>query len=193
MQKKYVGIILGLLSFVILTSGCIYLDNFTAPNKNYGVNDTSYNTVANVSTKTFSAYGVSFKYPYNWKVDTGKNPDGSDMISAYEEVAFKATAFNIQIMNDTDISEQTVIAGMQKSIIPGGNKTASYTITLDNTTAYEDVYVVDNPNFSKLMRFTLIYFVKDGKSYLITLQASDKNFDKEKAKFGIILNSLKVQ
>lgn len=115
------------------------------------------------------------------------------MISAYEEVAFKATAFNIQIMNDTDISEQTVIEGMQKSIIPGGNKTASYTIIIDNQTAYEDVYVVNNPNFSKLMRFTLIYFVKDGKSYLITLQASDKGFDKEKAKFGIILNSLKVQ
>lgn len=193
MQNKYIMIIIGLLAFVILTSGCISLSNFIAPNKDYSVNDTSYNTVANVSTKTFSAHGVSFKYPSNWQVDTGKNPDGSNMISAYEAVAFKATAFNIQIMNNTDISEQAVIEGMQKSIIPGGNKTASYTITIDNKTAYEDVYILNNSNFNKLMRFTMIYFVKNDKSYLITLQASDKEFDKEKTKFAVILNSLKVQ
>ncbi|MEN6292079.1 MAG: hypothetical protein ABFD07_08740, partial [Methanobacterium sp.] len=59
--------------------------------------------------------------------------------------------------------------------------------------AYKDVFIYKNGDSSQNMRFEQIYFVKNGKTYLILLQATDNDFDKERQNFDIILNSLKVQ
>jgi len=64
-------------------------------------------------------------------------------------------------------------------------------MTIDNKTAYEDIFLVNDSHFSKIMRISQISLVKNDKPYLMLLQAPDEEFDKEKPYFAIILNSLK--
>lgn len=183
---------MGILIFVVLTSGCTYINGLLNNNASYTTNDTSYNLIAKTPTKTYSAYGVSFKYPSSWFA-TSDNATGSEMISVLKSISFNGVQFNVQIVPNNGMSEQGAVSQIQGSVTPGWTKNASYMITINNQKAHEDVYKVNDSHFSKLMRITMIYFSKNDRTYLLTLQAPDKDFDKEKPYFGIILNSLKVQ
>lgn len=194
MQKssKYIGIIIGLLAFVVLTSGCTSLNIFKNASDDYSANDTSYNITQDISTKTFSAYGVSFKYPSSWNV-IADNTSGINMIFASKDISFNNVQLQVQLIPNNGMSEQDVIKQFHESVTPGWSKNASYMIKIDNKTAYEDIYLVNDTHFSKLMRISNIYLIKNDKTYLITLQAPDNEFNKEKPNFSVILNSLKVQ
>lgn len=171
--------IIGLLAFIVLTSGRTSITNLITPSDKYSADDTSYNTNSNISTKTFSAYGISFKYPSSWYVYTD-NTSGSNMIFATKEVSFNNVQFQVQTVPNNGMSEQGAIKEIQESFTPGWDKNASYTLKIDNKTAYEDIYVVNDTHFSKLMRFANIYFVKNDKTYLIMLQAPDNELIKKK-------------
>lgn len=194
MQKssKYIGIIIGLLAFVVLTSGCTSLNIFKNTSDDFSANDTSYNITPDISTKKFSAYGVSFKYPSSWNV-IADNTSGSNAIFASKDVSFNNVQLQVQSIPNNGMSEQDVIKQFHESVTPGWSKNASYMIKIDNKTAYEDIYLVNDTHFSKLMRISNIYLIKNDKTYLITLQAPDNEFDKEKPNFSVILNSLKVE
>ncbi|MGF7118269.1 PsbP-related protein [Methanobacterium oryzae] len=193
MQKssKYIGIIIGLLTFVVLTSGCTSLNIFKNASNDFSANDTSYNITPDISIKKFSAYGVSFKYPSSWDV-IADNTSGSNTIFASKDVSFNNVQLQVQLIPNNGMSEQDVIKQFHESVTPGWSKNASYMIKIDNKTAYEDIYLVNDTHFSKLMRFANIYLIKNDKTYLITLQAPNNEFDKEKANFAVILNSFKA-
>lgn len=92
------------------------------------------------------------------------------------------------------MSEQAVVDQFQNSHTQGWEKISNDTLTIDGKTAYEDVYTVnDTQHFGELMRIHQIVFVKNDTTYVILLQAPDKNYDQEKSNFDIIINSLKVQ
>lgn len=186
----------------VLTSGCTSLDgvldmvNSKMGNKQL-TNDTSYaNINANTPTKTYSAYGISFKYPSSWSAES-ENESGSNMIFALKEISFNNVQFQIQILPNNGMSEKEAIRqiqdgnSVQSTISPSWEKKSSYTMTIDNKTAYEDIFLVNNSHFSKIMRIAQITLVKNDKTYLILLQAPDEEFDNEKPSFAIILNSLK--
>ena len=187
---------------VVLTSGCTSLDgvldkiNSKIGNKQL-TNDPSYaNINANTPTKTYSAYGISFKYPSSWSAES-ENESGSNMIFAFKEISFNNVQFQIQILPNNGMSEEEVIRQIQdghlvqNAISPNWEKKSSYTITIDNKTAYEDIFLVNDSHFSKIMRISQITLVKNDKTYLMLLQAPDEEFDNEKPYFAIILNSLK--
>ena len=184
---------------VVLTSGCVedngninQLLNYFFSYKNYNIEDTSYtNLSVNTPTKTFSAYGVSFKYPSNWIVNSD-NQTGHNIISVFKGVSFGGAQFQVEEIPNDGMTEESIIKGMQNSIIPGWIKKSSYWISIDNKTAYEDVYFINDTNFRD-SRMVHIYLVKNDITYLISLQAPDKDFDKEKPYFAIILNSLKIK
>ncbi len=188
---------------VVLTSGCTAVEgvldiiNSKMGNKQL-TNDTSYvNISANTPTKTYSAYGVSFKYPSSWSAES-ENESGSNMIFAFKEISFNNVQFQIQILPNNGMSEEEAIRQIQdgnlvqSAISPSWEKKSSYTMTIDNKTAYEDIFRVNESHFSKIMRISQITLVKNDKTYLILLQAPDEEFDKEKPYFAIILNSLKL-
>jgi len=188
---------------VLLTSGCISVDgvlnqvNNMVSDKSYAINDTSYiNLSANTPLKTYSAHGVSFKYPSSWWVQF-ENETGSNIIIAFKEVSFNNVQFQIQTIPNNGMSEEGAIKQIQEgnlvqsSVSPGWAKKSSYSITIDNKTAYEDVFLVNDSHFSKIMRIVQISLVKNDKTYLMLLQAPDEEFDSEKSYFAIILNSLK--
>ena len=189
---------MGVMVLVVLTSGCVEDDgninqllNYFFSYKNYNIEDTSYtNLSVNTPTKTFSAYGVSFKYPSNWIVNSD-NQTGHNIISVFKGVSFGGAQFQVEEIPNDGMTEESIIKGMQNSIIPGWIKKSSYWIRIDNKTAYEDIFLVNDSHFSKLMRIAQITLVKNDKTYLILLQAPDEEFDKEKPYFALILNSLK--
>ncbi|MEN6554552.1 MAG: PsbP-related protein [Methanobacterium sp.] len=172
---RYVGII-GILVFVVLTSGCTSINDF----------------VKSSGSGNFSAYNVSFNYPNGW-LAFADNQTGGKSISVSKDSSFNGVQFNLQIMNNNGLSEKGVINQMESSKTPGWRKISNTTLTIDGKKAYKDVFIYKNGDSSQNMRFEQIYFVKNGKTYLILLQATDNDFDKERQNFDIILNSLKVQ
>lgn len=198
--NKHIGIIIiGFIVAVVLTSGCVEIDgdinqllDYFLGNDNYKVEDTSYkNLSVNTPTETFSAYGVSFNHPSNWIVNSD-NQTGGNMIFASKDISLNGVQFQIQLIPNNGMPEEKVNRQFEMTLTPGWEKKSSYLMIINNETAYEDVYFVNDTNFHNL-RMTTIHLVKNDTTYLITLQAPDKDFDKEKPYFAMILNSLKIQ
>ncbi|MCE7698695.1 MAG: photosystem II reaction center PsbP family protein [Methanobacterium paludis] len=199
---RYTGIVIGVLVLVILISGCMYGDE-----TNLG-NNTSH-------IKTYSAYNISFNYSSNWyayNATTGSNnvvpgdlPLGGDVFTSNtnrsnnNDMIFvvskdDVTVFDVQIIPTGDLSEQEGIKLIKNSMIPDDwNKLSNGTLTIDGKTAYEDIYTAHDQSYNEQMRYEVIYLIKNGKTYYINMQAPDKEFDKEKSNFNIIINSFKVQ
>jgi len=145
-------------------------------------NDTSYKN-ANIPVESFSASGISFNYPSSWYIH--KNTDY--MISASKEPGGGDVQFYVQIT--AGITEEYAIKQSQGGTEPAWTKIEDYKITIDNKTSYEAVYTYDD---GKLLRLAQIILIKGDVSYILNLQAPDKEFDKEKPNFAVILNSFKA-
>lgn len=179
-SNKYIGIIIGILVLVILTSGCTSINELV---KSFG------NSTGN---GTFSAYGVSFNYPGGW-LALAENQTGSNSISVLKDSSFNGVQFNLQILNNNGLSEKGVIKQMETTSTPGWKKISHGTLTVDGKKAYKDVFIYNVTDSTSDLRFEQIYFVKNNKTYLILIQAPDKDFDSERSNFDLILNSFKVQ
>lgn len=195
-KEKIIGIF-GIILFIAIFGAYLIIGagsqighaktNITGNISDYSVADTSYIN-SNISTKTFSANGINFNYPINWYV----HPEGS-LIIASKDYGDGHTQFQAQTINNNGTSVENIIKKYQENITPGWTKIANYKITIDNKTAYEDVYTSKENPYNTFMKFTRIILIKNDKTYLMFLQAPDKDFDAEKANFAVILNSFKVQ
>jgi len=148
-------------------------------------------SATDISTNTYSAHGVSFNYPNTWSMYSD-NSSGDEVIVVYKD---DSTQFQVQITPNNGMSEQEVIDSMENSIYFFGwwNKISNSTLTVDNKTAYKDTFTVYSlMPFIIDGRYEQIYFLKNGKTYSMLLQAQNNDFDKEKQNFDIILNSFKV-
>lgn len=102
-SSKFIGIIVGLLILVVLSSGCISVGG-----SSQSLSDNS-NNLTNVSAVngTYSVGNVSFKCPENWSVVTGN--DGMILASpgnptdAFSFISF-APQFQVQIIPNSDFS-----------------------------------------------------------------------------------------
>lgn len=91
-------------------------------------------------------------------------------------------------------SEQEIVDIMQDSTDPSWNEISNSTVTVDGKTAYETTYMVNSlipPVIDQ--KLEQIVLVKNGKTYLLIIQAQNWDFDNEKQNFNIILDSFKVQ
>lgn len=104
-------------------------------------------------------------------------------------LSFTNPQFELQITPNNDISEQEAINRVRNENLALGSKISSDEIIINGENAFKDVILFNDTN----ERFEYIYFVKNGKTYLITFSALDKDFDKEKANFDVILKSFKIQ
>jgi len=91
-------------------------------------------------------------------------------------------------------SDQEIVNIMQNSTDPSWNEISNNTLKIDNKTAYETTFIV-NSLIPSMVDITVkqIVLVKNGKTYLMLLQAPNWSFDKEKPNFNAIINSFKVQ
>lgn len=168
-----------ILVLVVLTSGCTSINEFV---KNLN----------NTGNKTYSGNGVSFNYPENWSIDNDK---ARNKIFVYKNVSFNQVQFMVQIIYNNGMAEQGAINNIRESsfAFPGWTRISNNTLTVDGKTAYEDVFNVNDTHYSEIMRFDQMCFVKNENTYVMILEAPDKEFDKEKPNFDIIVNSFKVK
>jgi hypothetical protein len=174
----------------------------------------------NTNNSTYSVDGVSFKCPDNWSVSV-LNENGiisivaspvqivnesasSQVISTITSTLFgfvtsdvilsyDSPQFEVDISHNNGISEQEAINQVKNDVPVDGKKVSSSTITVDGNKAYNDIFITSSDEDSVAMKFEQICFVKNGKTYLMTFSAAEKDFDKEKKNFNMILNSFKVQ
>ncbi|MBU4534579.1 MAG: hypothetical protein KKF16_01840 [Euryarchaeota archaeon] len=181
--KRYGGVITGLICLVVLTSGCISMEDLTS---GYLSGDNLTN-----STGQITAYGVSFEYPWGWFANAD-NTTGDNVITASKEFGFNNVQFQVQIWNNNGMPEDRAVNQLREMNSPGWEKISSNELVIDNKTAYEDVYLVNDTHFSKLMKISHIILVKNDKTYMMLLQAPDNEFNSERVNFDIILNSFRV-
>lgn len=177
-MKEYIPIFLVIL-LIVGTAGCTFQDwNFFDSN----------------ATQNYTGYGVTFNYPGNWVV-ISENATGFRTISVYKKSnsTFNPTQLTIQPMPNQGMSEEAIMSTYGNIGNQGWTKISDNNLTIDGETAYEVVYLVnDTANFGELMRIHQIVFVKNNTTYVILLQAPDKEFDAEKQVFDEVLNSFKV-
>jgi len=163
-KKSIIPIIFLIVAFVTI-SGCTSNNGNTSSVKNYTGN------------------GVSFNYPGNWTLDN--QTSGNDTIMVTDMGSINGSRVT---------TEQSAIKQYNNTILPSGwEKISNNTLIIDNKTAYQRTYIVNDTNYNQTMRYSDIFFIKNGNIYSITLQAPDNTFDSEKSIFDIIIHSFKVQ
>ncbi len=98
--KKYGGVITGLICLIVLTSGCVSMEDLTS---GYLSGDNLSN-----STKNITAYGVSFEYPSGWFANAD-NTTGDNVIMATKELGFNNVQFQVQIWNNNGMPEDRAV------------------------------------------------------------------------------------
>ena len=148
------------------------------------------------NTKNYSSNGVSFNYPSNWTLENQTTVNDTIMVNDMGSMNASrvTTSFEVQIIPQNGLTEQAAIKQSNNTIVPTGwEKISNNTLTIDNKTAYQRTYIVNDTNYNQTMRYSQIFFVKNGNIYSITLQAPDNTFDNVKSNFETIINSFKVQ
>lgn len=190
-KKEMIVVISAIILFIALIFGIFYMIGNNQSNtkngtiiSNYSITDVSYKSNMNIPVQSFSGSGISFNYPSGWFIYSQGN-----MVIITKDLDNKEVKSQIEIKPNNGMSEEDAIKQSQGSFM-SGKPDASYKLTIDNKTAYEDIYTYED---DKLMKFAQIILVKNDKTYLMYLQAADEDFDKEKSNFAVILNSFKVQ
>ena len=178
LQTKYIGLILGVLVFIILVSGCV----------------SGNATKVNVVNNTYSGNGVSFKIPSNWQV-TKVVSESNTNIDINKNNPKDGTSITVAILpNPKGMSNQDLISMIQNPTNQDSTKEIlNNTTTVDGNIAYENTYLVNDSNrFNQTMKEQQINFIKNGNTYSLIFDAPVQSFDQEKSNFNITLNSFKV-
>jgi len=200
-SSRYVGFI-AILVLVILISGCL----------NNSDDSGNFSMLNRTDNGTYSVAGVSFKCPDNWFVSTDNVNGNIDIMASpihalnTSEIksfgpfkvggfgtvlTFDDPQFEVHIIPNSGNSVREAINRVKNDYMASGNKISNSKIMVGGNEAFKDIIVSNDVN-DEYMRFEYIYFVKNNETYLITFSARDKDFDKEKANFDMILNSFKV-
>lgn len=180
---------MGFVVSIVLISGCVSIGGEVL---NVGDDSTNFTEVDESGNITISAGGVSFKCPYNWFGNVVKDGEKTSIAVCQSSNSSFQPQFMVDITPNNGMSEQEAIDKVEKDIFIGYKKVSSSIITIDGNNAYESIFTVNDPVVGQI-KSEYIYFVKNGKTYVITFSAVDKDFDKEKGNFDIILYSFKVQ
>ncbi|MBI4813812.1 MAG: hypothetical protein HY802_05815 [Methanobacterium sp.] len=171
-------LIIGFLVFVVLTSGCITVNN----------ND-NLNNSQNI-TKNFSYNGVNFSYPGNWQVSVSIDNENQNIIVTKDYY----TQLQIMITPNYGMSEEGVLHKKNYTVYPGWKKISEDTLILDNQTAYRTILQGnDIVFFFNQMRHEEILFVKNNNTFTILTTVPTKDYNEEKQSFETIMDSIHVQ
>lgn len=167
MDKKLIIPIVFLIVGFVAISGCTNSGNST-------------------SVKNYTGNGFTFNYPSDWTVNV--NPSNTSDIISITKNSEPNTSMTIQLMKNTG-SDQTAINLNKNTLVPSNwTKVSNSTLTINNITAYETTYTIAGQD-----KTSVVFFVKNGTSYIFTSQAPLSSFDNETKNFDVIINSFKLQ
>ena len=155
---------------------------------------TKFTTI--VTTKTVTAYGVTFNYPATWITET-QTQDGTNLIFALNpnDVGQNAPQAIMQIMsNPSGMSDAEAMYLIDRTTYPSGFKVLSKKLViLNGVQAYDTLFTINNKKFyTETMENQEIDIVKNNKTYTLDLIAPVKDFSNVKTDFDIIISSLKI-
>ena len=173
-MKKYYLFVIAIIGLVVMASGC--------------VSQTGNNTTA---TKTYSANGISFKYPSNWSLINQTTHSNSTVI-AIGDSSFNNKTLNgngVIIIktpnNSTSTSNNTNIKSQIAKL--NGTKT---TQTIDGVTANVTTYTTKISNETVLIKS--ISFEKNNYNYQIQFATIATDVKLQEQMFNTIINSFKA-
>jgi hypothetical protein len=155
---------------------------------------TKFTTI--VTTKTISAYGVTFNYPATWVTETDVQ-EGMDFIYAMNANEFDPNApqVNIQVMNNpSGMSDADALQLIKSASFPSGFKVLSKKmITFNGIPAFDVLFTInDKKEYPVIMENKEIDIVKNHKTYSLDFLAPVTEFNSAKTNFDIVMNSLKI-
>ena len=155
---------------------------------------TKFTTI--VTTKTVSAYGVTFNYPATWITET-QTQDGTTLIFVLnpKDISQNPPEAIMQIMpNPSGMSDAEAMHLIETSTYPSGIKVlAKKMITLNGVQAYDTLFTINNKElYTEKMENQEIDIVKNNKTYSLDLIAPVNEFNSVKTNFDIIISSLKI-
>jgi len=185
-MKKYALLLTAILALVVLASGCI--DDTTT-------NQTSQPTIP---TKEYSGNGVSFSYPENWEklqaisqnalVSFG---DPSSVDSATNNVNTLVVIQSVAMTSGTTLkANYDATYAQYEATEPSFQQISDSTTTVDGTTAYVNIHMVDVDGVQKQEK--AVWLEKNGKIYVILCGSLPSAFEGQQKNFDAIINTFKV-
>lgn len=175
-MKKYLFVLV-LLSLVVMVSGC-----------------TSTQTV---STKNFTASGMSFYYPDTWNVTSQIGENATQILVANKEffssnMTKGCFVYIVKVNNSTSNDAIQLNNSFYSHMQQFGNNTTNGTVTVDGLNASELKYV-GNDSSGKQLYLKLINFDVNNTYYALEFQSRDVADEYSvRASFDVILNNFKV-
>ena len=159
-----------------------------------GITYTSTKFTTIQTTKTYSANGISFKYPSKWSIDTDMQ-DGIKLIFGMGGYRQDSPQFQVEIApNPKGMTDQEAIEAIYNAEYPSGFKIISRQMyTLNGNKVYGMVFIIKDKYYPQIMENQEINIVKNHKTYTIDYIATLKDFNNQKINFNIITKSLKIQ
>ena len=149
-----------------------------------------------IPTKSYSNYGISFKYPYQWGVSISTQ-DGQKLIFVNKLNDYnqdQPQAIVSVSTNPTGMSDAQSIQEIKSATYPSGFKILSKsTYTLNGNSAYGLIFTINNKEiYPEIMEDQEVNIAKNGKTYTIDCISTVTDFNSEKPIFNMILNSIKI-
>ncbi len=189
LSRNYIGLIIVCILVLILV---VY--NFTGSPNDYKVISN------NISTNSYSGYGVSFNFPSNWNLSTDYNQghdisQGMIITVSQNDADNEAPFFEVSIIpNPPDMSGQDALNTELNSNPSNWYQISNKTTIINNNTEYVSMFTIDDPaDFTENMTLEQIGLVKNGTSYILMSQAPVNDFNNTQANFNIMINSFKIQ
>jgi hypothetical protein len=154
---------------------------------------TKFTTI--ITTKSISAFGMSFNYPVTWGTQA-YTQDGTSLIYIFDlgNPSIYAPYFQVNINPNTYGTDQETLNAIKNGLFTSGIKVISKkSLTINGNNAYEFIYTTnDHVVYPGTTEDEEIDIVKNHKIYTIDCFAPPNNFGAEKSTFDIMIDSLKI-
>ncbi|MGB9937424.1 MAG: PsbP-related protein [Methanobacterium sp.] len=189
-MKKYAFFIIAILALVVFASGCTSSGNQTS-------NQQSYQPT--VPTKNYTANGISFSYPDGW--EELKSIATPNAVVAYGDPksvdAATGNVNTLMVVQKVALPSGTTLKkayddtySQYAATDPSFQQISDKTITIDGTTAYENIHKVSVSGVQKQER--AVWLEKGGQIYVILCGALPDAFAAQQANFDAVINTFKV-
>lgn len=179
-MNKYPVLVVIILIMAVIASGCV--DNTNNTNK----------------TKTYAQNGVLFIYNGTWDIANTTSPNAVVAVGDPQSVdpVTQSPKIFVLIQKSNATAGTDLRTAYEENYISFFNNTgrkqvSEANITLNNVTAYENVYIEDVNGTQKQVR--AVWLAPAENIFVFLCSAPVADFEKQQKNFDLIINSFKIQ
>ncbi|MEN6592944.1 MAG: hypothetical protein ABFC12_06855, partial [Methanobacterium sp.] len=118
--------------------------------------------------------------------------DGYVTLDLYKGGPVNQSSLSITLKPNIYRSKELAIEKEKLGTVLGMNKVSNNTMIIDNETAYVEVYEGRLPPLPEVMTNQYVILVKNDTIYIFNIMVPKEEFDKEKPKYDVVLNSFRA-